>query len=108
MHTDIHTNINYYLNTFFVMRAYRIYRCFMTLKSILLCTSNGIPYLQNLEHLKLVFLFILILISMTNYVTTNLDDPILSTGHNTKLFVWIRKSEIVDTPSMSFNLNHKN
>lgn len=45
---------------------------------------------------------------MTNYVTTNLDDPILSTGHNTKLFVWIRKSEIVDTPSMSFNLNHKN
>lgn len=39
---------------------------------------------------------------------TNLNDPILSTGHNTELFVWIRKSKIIDTPSMSFNLNHKN
>lgn len=41
----------YYLNTLLVMRAHRVYRCFMALKCMLLSPSDSIPHLQNIEHM---------------------------------------------------------
>ena len=40
------TEVNLYLNVFFIMWADRINRSLVTFKSILLCTRSSIPYLK--------------------------------------------------------------